>query len=439
MTYRIKVTLTDVEPVVWRRVEIASDVTLDQVHEILQTAMGWSNYHLHQFISGEDPHGRDVERYLEPMSIDEGMVGIDERQVRLDEVLVEPGDGLWYEYDFGDDWLHRLDLEQVRPRAAGEPPARCLDGANACPPEDCGGPPGYLRLVETLAEPPSPERDDLIDWLGRPFDPAEFDATGTDAALASGRRAGIPALEPGSLLGRLLATMVLGVPHPLHEALVGLNAPAPAVSDQERADAVQEYSRLIDRVGDEGITLTQAGYLPPSVVRELAAELSVDEFWGKHNREVNTIPVLEFRESAQALGLLRKHRGRLLLTRASTIARADPDRLWRHIAAALPLRGRYRGPEADCAFQASTLLLLGVTAGLNRTQRMTLMTTGLSAAGWHGSDGEPVPDHVISRLVSPTSAVLKHLSVLGDGYAWPPTDPPIPPAGVAIARAALGV
>lgn len=133
------VELTGTQPPVWRRVDLASDLFLDRIHDVLQMVMGWQDYHLHQFASGGQAHDPKAENYVMPAGLAEGIVGIDERRVRLDEVLVGPGDRLFYEYDFGDSWSHTLDLEEVIDRSPGADPARCVGGEWACPPEDCGG------------------------------------------------------------------------------------------------------------------------------------------------------------------------------------------------------------------------------------------------------------------------------------------------------------
>lgn len=105
----------------------------------------------------------------------------------------------------------------------------------------------------------------------------------------------------------------------------------------DAAAATRPYAWLLDRVGDDGITLTSAGHLPPAVVAETMAALDWAEDWpGKHNREYHTIPVLTLRESAQRYGLLRKNRGRLLRTAAGRQLAGDPTRLWWHLASRLP-------------------------------------------------------------------------------------------------------
>ena len=148
-TYRVRITLDDVQPEVWRIVEVPSDVRLAALHPVVQAAMGWSDAHLHQFTAGDGPDDPHPERYLTALDLAEGEVGVAEADVRLDELLQEPGDQVAYAYDFGDGWQHTLTLAEVAPRDDDAPAARCVDGARACPPEDCGGPGGYTVLLET--------------------------------------------------------------------------------------------------------------------------------------------------------------------------------------------------------------------------------------------------------------------------------------------------
>jgi len=112
--------------------------------------------------------------------------GVDERDVRLDAVLAEPGDRLVYLYDYGDDWRHALKLEAVRPRRDGEPAAACIGGRRACPPEDCGGIDGYESLVEAGGDFAVAYGYDLPDGeVGLPrFDSEAFDVREANAVLA---------------------------------------------------------------------------------------------------------------------------------------------------------------------------------------------------------------------------------------------------------------
>ncbi|MGW3545300.1 plasmid pRiA4b ORF-3 family protein [Nocardia niigatensis] len=139
MTYRVRIDLADTEPPVWRRLELSSELFLDELHAAIQAAFGWTDSHLHQFGSGPTYYDRRTEYYLCAFQADEGEPGIPEEQVRLDEVLVNVGDILYYLYDFGDDWQHLIELEAVSPREPGAARAVCTDGRRPGPPEDCGG------------------------------------------------------------------------------------------------------------------------------------------------------------------------------------------------------------------------------------------------------------------------------------------------------------
>jgi hypothetical protein len=172
--FELEVTLRDVEPAIWRRIVVPQAVPLRRLHDLLQAAMGWENSHLYLF----DIDGR---RYGDLEDFEE----IGDLGTKLAEV-VGPGSVFRYDYDFGDGWEH--DVRVVGTATSDVP--RCLDGARACPPEDCGGWPGYEHLLEVFADPDHPERDDLRDWLGRDLDPEAFDVQATDAAIRSAARGG---------------------------------------------------------------------------------------------------------------------------------------------------------------------------------------------------------------------------------------------------------
>jgi hypothetical protein len=167
--YRLKITLDGVaNPLVWRRVLVPADITLDKFSEVILRSMGWLGSHLHVF---EDefcqygPTGDDLEFS-------------DESEVQLAEVLAEPGERLSYIYDFGNSWAHDIVLEEILPAAPGTEAPSCLAGKGACPPEDCGGSWGYEELKEALASPGHRDHQYLLNWLGQyydtPFDPWAF-------------------------------------------------------------------------------------------------------------------------------------------------------------------------------------------------------------------------------------------------------------------------
>jgi hypothetical protein len=172
---QLKITLRHVEPPVWRRVLVPSTTTLGKLHFVLNEAMGWANSHLHSFTVGDRTFG-------DTRMDDVGELGFeDERQVRLTS-LVTPGQALVYEYDFGDSWEHDVVFEaslQEDPRVHYP---ICIAGARACPPEDCGGVPGYEGMLESLADAESEEHHEILTWVGGLFDPEGFDLNRTNHA-----------------------------------------------------------------------------------------------------------------------------------------------------------------------------------------------------------------------------------------------------------------
>ncbi len=174
--YQLEVTLQNIEPPVWRRILVDGSRTLDHVHEVIQAAFGWWNYHLHEF-------GVDGARYGVPDPDDDswGLPLHDERVTRLDSITSD-GTTFDYTYDFGDGWDHKIVVEKVLP-AEGVTVPTCTGGRRACPPEDCGGAWGYEELVRILADPFHPDHREKREWIGRPFDPEAFDPADFQANL----------------------------------------------------------------------------------------------------------------------------------------------------------------------------------------------------------------------------------------------------------------
>jgi hypothetical protein len=180
---RLRVQLMDVRPSVWRRLEVPATLTLAELHDVLQCAFGWDDAHLHAFERPipQDEHGRGG-MPRDPVSNGR------ERRLRVGALLARAGDVLHYRYDFGDDWDHRIVLEERLDVVDGIAYPRCTGGRRATPPEDCGGAPGYQNLLAALADPTHPDHDDLLAWAPEGFDPAAFSAAEADAALAWARK-----------------------------------------------------------------------------------------------------------------------------------------------------------------------------------------------------------------------------------------------------------
>ena len=208
--YQVRISLNDVKPPIWRRVAVQSDITLGQLHVLIQIVMGWTDSHLHQFMLRTEKHKptpQEMDRLVHQGAFDETfadrmagrrifvpkttpwgddteMDGEDEDAVTLAKVCPKVKSKLIYEYDFGDDWQHVIEVEKI---AAPEPGVKypvCLAGKKACPPEDCGGLWGYGDLLDAIADPGHEQHEDMLDWLGDEFDPDAFDLEEVNAVLA---------------------------------------------------------------------------------------------------------------------------------------------------------------------------------------------------------------------------------------------------------------
>lgn len=170
--YQFKITLLGAKPPIWRRIQV-KDCTLDKLHEHIQTAMGWTNSHLHQFdIKGE--------RYGDPELLDDGFEDfecVDSTKTNLSQILPKTGKrfAFKYEYDFGDGWEHEVLFEGSPPVDPKAKYPLCLEGERACPPEDCGGVWGYGDFLEAISNPKHEEHENMLEWIGGRFDSEDFD------------------------------------------------------------------------------------------------------------------------------------------------------------------------------------------------------------------------------------------------------------------------
>ncbi len=179
--YQIKITLRGSKPPIWRRVIVPGGIMLDELHTVIQIAMGWEDDHLHMFriggqiFTGVGPGGYEPEM---------GNGELDEAEYRLCDLIDREKTKLSYQYDFGDSWEHTLVVEKILPKLSGSAKIVCLAGKGRCPPEDCGGIWGYYHLLEVLANPSHKEHAQMKDWTGGSIDPDEFDAAEASKSLA---------------------------------------------------------------------------------------------------------------------------------------------------------------------------------------------------------------------------------------------------------------
>jgi hypothetical protein len=170
----LKVTLNDIRPAIWRRISLPGSTSLGDLHLIIQAAMGWDCSHLHAFQAA----GRD---FGDPFDLEDAE---DEEDMTIDGLVRLGVSRFLYTYDFGDNWEHTLLIEKKQPPADAPAIPTCLAGSRNCPPEDCGGAPGYDELLAALAAPDSPDSRELLEMIGEGFDLEEFSIEKTNARMA---------------------------------------------------------------------------------------------------------------------------------------------------------------------------------------------------------------------------------------------------------------
>ena len=175
--YQLYVALDEVQPTIWRRLWVPATLTLAKLDRVIQTAMGWTNSHLHEFVIAGCRYGMPDDEWPEDDPI------LDDRRHRIGAVLIDGLSEFAYTYDFGDNWRHTVIIEKVMaPNELNTRPV-CLAGKNACPPEDVGGVGGYMEFLEAIRNPVHEEHIAMWRWCGGPFDPSGFDVNATNAAI----------------------------------------------------------------------------------------------------------------------------------------------------------------------------------------------------------------------------------------------------------------
>lgn len=253
-TVRLQVNLCHVEPAVVRVMDVPAVATLPELHELLQAAFGWWDYHLHQFAASDGTsYGMDLDELDAP----------EEQQDENGARLRDLGERFTYVYDFGDDWIHDVIVLGTGADAPG-----CVDGQGTCPPEDCGGPGGYAELLSSLADPSADDHEHMVSWVGdrlRPFDHTYVD--------------------------RYVKHMAGTVPGTVRS--------------------------LLDLVGD-GVRLTQTGRLPRAIVRQVQQAHPDWYLSGKPAATEDDLwPLAELHALLRRVGLLRLRNRVLTPTKAA--------------------------------------------------------------------------------------------------------------------------
>ena len=173
--YQLKIILRDTKPSIWRRIELPGNTRLNDLHLMIQAAMGWYNCYLHSFTIGEETYGM----YDDELDVDYE----DEREYRLQDVVGREHIKFTYTYDFGDNWAHDVIVERIALPETGVEYPQCTAGARACPPEDVGSTCGYDEFLKAIRNPKHEEHDSFLEWVGGKFDPEAFDVGEADASV----------------------------------------------------------------------------------------------------------------------------------------------------------------------------------------------------------------------------------------------------------------
>jgi hypothetical protein len=166
----LRVELEDIEPLIWRRIAVRTSMDLKTVHRVIQAAMGWLDCHLWEFTANERKYG-----VLIPNDRDWNARIKNATTTKLSTLLATGVEEISYIYDIGDNWQHRIIIEKLKSAELGTLYPQFLGGERRCPPEDCGGFPGYYDFLANITSKQSKKRKAALDWYGATYDPDEID------------------------------------------------------------------------------------------------------------------------------------------------------------------------------------------------------------------------------------------------------------------------
>ncbi|MBD3193599.1 MAG: plasmid pRiA4b ORF-3 family protein [Candidatus Lokiarchaeota archaeon] len=177
--YQLKITLRDIRPPIWRRILVSNQLYFADLHHIIQIYFSWGGYHLYEFYY-TDPFDPSIRYYIagkrewaESSEIEDYYHFMAD-EIQLCDVFSEGQKIVYYLYDFGDNWLHKIALEKKFPHKDGFDEPLCVGGKRAAPPEDSGGAGGYQEILEIKEDPSHPEYEEIKEWIGDEFDPQEI-------------------------------------------------------------------------------------------------------------------------------------------------------------------------------------------------------------------------------------------------------------------------
>ncbi|MGP9723929.1 plasmid pRiA4b ORF-3 family protein [Corynebacterium sp. AOP40-9SA-29] len=421
-TFRLTVQINNSDPSIWREIEVRSDVRLSRLHDVIQAAFLWQDYHLHRFSLGGDDFDPTAELFLCPFDVNEPepcIAGTPARDVRIDETVQRPGDVLHYLYDYGDNWDLTITLTsvgaQTQAQAQDAPAVAFVAGERAAPPEDCGSRrtaeelAGVLLNLEDVGEEKIRDRVAGVDWAVR----AE-----SDPEWASSLFGGFPFFE--QLRGELSDTFFAGW---LGVRLEALSQPRPELSTEDKAAALSGIMRLLDLIdgGGDGVKLTGSGYLPPAIVTEAIVDLpAANNRIARGRTESKMAQILKLRTALTAAGLLRKSRGHLKLTSKGRKALVDPQVLWDQLVSRFPQQV-VSDDATSFDEEVTPLALLSVATTRTPMAEQEMIADLLTLWGWETRDGNLItglPSYA-ARSKHPMMPLLDYIGPL-EGRDWSP-------------------
>lgn len=173
--YQFYIALRYIKPPIWRRVQVPETYTFWDLHVAITDAMGWQDYHLHEFEIVTPVIGVKVFIGIPDEEFPDEREVLPDHKQKIARYFTLDNRRALYRYDFGDNWEHMVELENIVPREENAQYPRCLAGKRACPPEDCGGIGGYEQFLEALADPDHEEHEMMVNWIGGQFDAEAFD------------------------------------------------------------------------------------------------------------------------------------------------------------------------------------------------------------------------------------------------------------------------
>ncbi|MGO2030065.1 MAG: plasmid pRiA4b ORF-3 family protein [Glutamicibacter ardleyensis] len=339
----LRIELVGSEPVIWRRLEIEDSVALDEVGLAVQIAMGWEHAHLQAFTNlspyTELGSKSAIKWYDEQMRAESGD-GESLEDTTLGQALRVANDELYFEYDFGDGWIHRITVESRRETKPEDSKYKVLEGQLRAPLEDSGGLGGWSNKLEIYRSTErSDEDEDTVDWMewrGGPwkaFDPDTFDIDFANARLKLLANGFTGANAAGQWTARFHEGIRQYLSLVFAHCHIGLEPTGEQIPDWF-VELLQPFTALVEMCTDQGITLTKAGWMPPAMIAELMTRCDlngIDYERGKVKREVDLPTISIMRDVVTKLRLIRKYKGKLIATKLGSSLLQDPLAMVRYI------------------------------------------------------------------------------------------------------------